>query len=73
MSVASNLMPSKTKVDNCYSKPILNVLSRKWFPLSEVPSLKTTTPKNLCHQPTHNDRLLRNDKFPLNLLQGSSS
>jgi hypothetical protein len=38
---------SKTKVDNCYLKPILNILFRKWFPISDVPSLRTTTPEKL--------------------------
>ncbi len=37
-------MPNKTKVDICYLGPILVVLFRKWFPLFEVPLLKTTTP-----------------------------
>ncbi len=38
-----NLISSKTKVDNCYLAPILDILFKKWFPLSKVPSLKTTT------------------------------
>jgi hypothetical protein len=38
----ANPISSKTKANNYYSKPILNVLFRKWFPLSEVLSLKTT-------------------------------
>jgi hypothetical protein len=28
-------MPGRTNVDICYLGPILNVLFRKWFPLSE--------------------------------------
>ncbi len=31
----TNLMPGRTNVDICYLGPILNVLFRKWFPLSE--------------------------------------
>jgi hypothetical protein len=27
---------SKTKTNNRYSRPILDILFRKWFPLSEV-------------------------------------
>ncbi len=38
-----NLVSSKTKVDNCYSGHILNILFRKWFPLFKMPSLRTIT------------------------------
>jgi hypothetical protein len=41
----TNLVPNRTKVDNCYSGPILDVLFEKWFPLSKVPSPRITTPK----------------------------
>jgi hypothetical protein len=34
---------NKTKADNFYSRPILDILFRKWFPLFKVPSPKTTT------------------------------
>jgi hypothetical protein len=39
----TNLVSSKTKVDNCYLRSILDILFRKWFPLFEVPSLRITT------------------------------
>jgi hypothetical protein len=41
----TNLVPNRTKVDNCYSGPILDVLFKKWFPLSKVPSPRIITPK----------------------------
>jgi hypothetical protein len=45
----ANPVSNKTKADNSYSKPILDILFRKWFPLFEVPSPRTTTLNNLCH------------------------
>jgi hypothetical protein len=42
-----NPISSKTKVDNCYSRLILDILFRKGFPLSEVLSPRTTTLKEL--------------------------
>ncbi len=40
--VVVNPISSKTKVENYYSWPILNIVFRKWFPLFEVPSPKIT-------------------------------
>ncbi len=34
---------SKTKANNCYLRPILDILFKKWFPLFEMPSPKTKT------------------------------
>jgi hypothetical protein len=39
-----NLMPSKTKINNYYLGPILDVVFKKWFPLFKVLSPRTTTP-----------------------------
>jgi hypothetical protein len=39
----ANPISSKTKANNCYLRSILDILFRKWFPLSEVPSPKTKT------------------------------
>jgi hypothetical protein len=44
----ASLVSSKIKIDNCYLGPILDIMFRKWFPLSKVPSPRTITPK----QPT---------------------
>jgi len=41
--VATILVPNKTKANNNYLVPNLDVLFRKWFPLFEMPSLKTTS------------------------------
>jgi hypothetical protein len=43
----TNPISNKTKANNCYSRPILNILFRKWFPLSEVLSPITTTLEEL--------------------------
>jgi len=40
-----NSVSTKAKVDNYYSGPILDILFRKWFPLSKVLSPRTTTPE----------------------------
>jgi hypothetical protein len=40
----ANPISSKTKANNCYLRPILDILFKKWFPLFEVPSPRTTTP-----------------------------
>jgi len=45
--VTINLVSSKFKVNNYYSRPILDVLFRMWFPLFEVPSLRTITLEEL--------------------------
>jgi hypothetical protein len=45
--IAINLVSSKTKANNCYSRPILDILFRKWFPLSKVPSPRTITHEEL--------------------------
>jgi len=47
----TNPISSKTKANNCYSRPILYIL--KWFSLSEVPSLSIATleePMSLASQ-----------------------
>jgi len=41
----TNLIFNETKAYNCYLGLIIDILFRKWFPLSKVPSLKTITPK----------------------------
>ncbi len=64
----TNPISSKTKANNYYSKHIQDIMFRKWFPLSEVPSPRIVTHKNLCHQPAKNDKFPNNDKFHLNLL-----
>jgi hypothetical protein len=43
----ANLISSKTKKNNYYSRAILNILYRKWFPLSKVHSPIIPTPKEL--------------------------
>jgi hypothetical protein len=45
--VVANLISSKTKANNCYLGPILDILFRNWFPLSKVPSPKIATLKEL--------------------------
>jgi len=50
-----NLVSSKTKIDNCYSRPILNILFRKWFPLSNMPSPRTITLEKIV-PPTSQER-----------------
>jgi hypothetical protein len=47
----ANPVLSKTKADIYYSKPILDIMFRKWFPLSEMPSLIVTTPEKLVVEP----------------------
>jgi hypothetical protein len=53
--IVANLGSNKTKADNCYLGPILNTLFRKWFPLFEVPLLRTLIPKKLV-SPTSQER-----------------
>ncbi len=43
--VAVTPISIKTKADNCYSRPILDIIFRKWFLLSEMPSPRTTPKK----------------------------
>jgi hypothetical protein len=38
-----NPVYNKAKANNCYSRPILDILFKKRFPLFQVPSPKTTT------------------------------
>ncbi len=42
-----NQIFNKSKIDSCYSRLILNILFKEWFPLYEVFSPKTATPKEL--------------------------
>jgi hypothetical protein len=42
-----NPVSNKTKVDIYYLGHILDILFRKWFPLSKVLSPNTATPKEL--------------------------
>ncbi len=41
----TNPISSKTKADSCYLRLIIDILFRKWFLLSKVPSVKIITPK----------------------------
>jgi hypothetical protein len=43
----TNLISSKTKANYYYSRLILDIMFRKWLPLSKVPSLRIATPKEL--------------------------
>ncbi len=43
--IIANPISSKTKVDNCCSGPILNILFGKWLPLHEVLSPRISTPE----------------------------
>jgi hypothetical protein len=44
----AKLFSSKTKANNCYSKPILDILFRKRFPLFHMLSPRTTTLEELA-------------------------
>jgi hypothetical protein len=37
-----NSVSSKTRANNCYSEPALDIMFKKWFPLFEVPLSRTT-------------------------------
>jgi hypothetical protein len=45
--VTANPISSKIKANNCYSKPILDILFKKWFPLFAMPSPRIETLKEL--------------------------
>jgi hypothetical protein len=60
--VATNVIFSKTKANNCYLRPILDIMFQKWFPLFEVPSPRTTTLEKLVSL-AKNDRLCNNEMF----------
>jgi hypothetical protein len=51
---AVNMVTNKIKANNCYLGPISDILFRKWFLLSKVPSPRTTTPKELV-SPTNQE------------------
>ncbi len=48
------MVTNKIKANNCYLGPISDILFRKWFLLSKVPSPRTTTPKELV-SPTNQE------------------
>jgi hypothetical protein len=43
--IVLNLISSKTKTNNYYLGPILNIMFRKWFPINDVHSPRIAIPE----------------------------
>jgi hypothetical protein len=61
---------SKTKVDNCWSRHILDILFKKWFLLSKVLSLRTITLEEPNYQPTNNTKCIIVTSFTWTYYEG---
>jgi hypothetical protein len=66
----TNLISSKTKADNCHSKPTLYIMLGSDSHYPRCFHQKQQPWKNMCHQLTKNDKLLRSNRFHLNMSQG---